>query len=83
MPCHMKAHLMHTKIFLPKESTFWDCTHWSDETKIELFSHNDMVMMIWRKRGEAFLSKNTISTVQHGGGNHVMGLLLHQWHWKL
>ncbi|KAK3556765.1 hypothetical protein QTP70_016689 [Hemibagrus guttatus] len=39
-----------------------------DETKIELFGHND-VDFIWCKKGEAFNPKNTIPTVKHGGGN--------------
>ena len=63
MPCHIKARLMYAKTFLDKESTFWDCILWSDETKIELLDHN-YVKMIWHKRGEAFLSKNSVQTVQ-------------------
>ena len=48
MPCHIKAHLMYTKTFLNKESTFWDHILWSNKIKIKLFSHND-VKMIWQK----------------------------------
>ena len=39
-----------------------------DETKIELFSHND-VSHVWRKKGEAYNPKNTVPTVKHGGGS--------------
>ena len=42
-----------------------------DETKIELFSHND-VSHVWRKKGEAYNPKNTVSTVKHGGGSIMM-----------
>ena len=36
----------------------------SDETKIELFSHNDH-RYVWRKKGEACKLKNTIPTMKH------------------
>ena len=62
---------MYAKIFLDKESTFYDCIVWSNETKIELLGHNE-VKMIWQNRGEAFLPKNTIPTVKHGGGNIML-----------
>ena len=42
-----------------------------DETKIELFSHND-VSHVWRKKGEAYNPKNTVPTVKHGGGSIMM-----------
>lgn len=47
---------------------------WSDETKIELFGHNDVgiIVIIWHKNGEAFNPKNTIPTVKHGGGNLML-----------
>jgi hypothetical protein len=38
----------------------------SDETKIELFGHNDHCYGS-RKKGEACKPKNTIPTVKHGG----------------
>ena len=40
----------------------------SDETKIELFGHNDHGY-VWRKKGEACKPKDTIPTVKHGGGS--------------
>ena len=49
-----------------KDRTFWRTVLWSDETKIELFGHNDH-RYVWRKKGEACKPKNTISTVKHGG----------------
>ena len=51
--------------------TFWRNVLWSDETKIELFCHNDHCY-IWRKKGEACKPKNTIPTVKHGGGSIVL-----------
>ena len=41
-------------------------TLWSDETKIELFDHNEQEY-VWRREGEAFNPKNTNPTVKHGG----------------
>ena len=67
-PCHVAARLNFTKAHLDKEEGFWNKVLWSDETKIELFGHND-VKRIWRKKGEAFLPKNTVPTVKHGGGS--------------
>ena len=59
---HKKARLhMGTKIVL-----FWKNVLWLDETKIELFGHNDH-RYVWRKKGEACKPKNTIPTVKHGG----------------
>ncbi|KAI4883239.1 hypothetical protein NFI96_003468, partial [Prochilodus magdalenae] len=65
---HTKARLTFANAHLDKEEDFWCSVLWSDETKIELFGHND-VCTIWRKKGEAFNPKNTIPTVKHGGGN--------------
>ncbi|KAK3562641.1 hypothetical protein QTP86_003380 [Hemibagrus guttatus] len=65
---HTKARLAFANAHLDKEEDFWSSVLWSDETKIELFGHND-VAFIWRKKGEAFNPKNPIPTVKHGGGN--------------
>lgn len=67
---HTKARLTFAKAHLDKDENFWSSVLWSDETKIELFGHND-VAFIWRKKGEAFNPKNTIPTVKHGGGNVI------------
>ena len=55
-----------------KDCTFWRNVLWSDETKIELFGHNDHYY-VWRKKGEACNSKNPIPTVKHGGGRIMLG----------
>ena len=39
---------------------------WSDETKIELFGHNDK-RYIWKKKGEALNPQNNIPSVKYGG----------------
>ena len=41
---------------------------WSDETKLELFSHPSF-QYVRRKKNEAFKAKNTIPAVKHGGGS--------------
>ena len=51
-----------------KKNYFWEQVLWSDETKIELVWQND-VQKLWSKKGEAFLPKNTIPTLKHGGGS--------------
>ena len=53
-----------------KDCTFWRNVLWSDETKIELFGHNNH-RHVWRKKGEACKPKNTILTVKHVGV-HIM-----------
>ena len=52
---HKKAILQ----FGDKDPSFWRNVLWSDETKIELFGHNDHCY-VWREKGEAFKPKNTI-----------------------
>ena len=44
---------------------------WSDETKIELFGHNDH-RYVWRKMGEACKPKTTIPTVKHRFGSIML-----------
>lgn len=70
-PRHVKARLEFAKIHLDKPKSFWEHIMWSDETKIELFGHND-VQKVWRKSGEAYAPKNTIPTVKHGGGSIML-----------
>lgn len=67
-PMHLKARLAFANRHIDKDVAFWKRVLWSDETKIELFGHNK-VSSIYRKSGEAFLPKNTIPTVKHGGGS--------------
>ena len=44
---------------------------WSDETKIELFGHNDH-RYVWTKKWEVCKPKNSIPTVMHGGGSIML-----------
>lgn len=68
---HLKARLNFAKENLERSSAFWSNVLWSDETKIELFGHNDQ-RFIWREKGEAYNPKNTIPTVKHGGGSIML-----------
>ena len=68
---HKKARLQFATAHGDKDLTFWRNVLWSDETKIELFGHNDR-RYVWRKKGEAFNPKNTIPTVKHGGGSIML-----------
>ena len=68
---HREMRINYAKENLLKTNAFWDSVLWSDETKIELFSHND-VSHVWRKKGEAYNPKNTVPTVKHGGGSIMM-----------
>ena len=47
---HKKARLRFTTALGDKDHTFWINVLWSDETKIELFGHNDH-RYVWRKKG--------------------------------
>ena len=57
--CHKKARVQFATAHGDKDRTFWRNVLWSDETKIELFGHNDHCC-VWRKNGEACKPKNTI-----------------------
>jgi hypothetical protein len=61
---HKKARLRFATAHEDKDLTFWRNVLWSDETKIELFGHNDH-RYVWRKKGEPCKPKNTIPTVKH------------------
>ena len=67
-PVHLKARIAFAKRHVDKDSLFWSRVLWSDETKIELFGHNN-VSHVYRESGKAFLPKNTVPTVKHGGGS--------------
>ena len=68
---HKKARLRFATAHENKDHTFWRNVLWSDETKIELFGHNDHCY-VWRKKGEACKPKNTIPTVKHRGGSIML-----------
>ena len=65
---HKKARLYYAQGNLNKPHKFWNTILWSDETKLELFSTMDQ-RYIWRKKNEAYVEKNTLPTVKHGGGS--------------
>lgn len=65
---HLKTRMNFAKRHINEGIEFWKHVLWSDETKIELFGHNN-ISHVYRKTGEAFLPKNTVPTVKHGGGS--------------
>uniref|UniRef100_A0AAZ3SP66 Transposase Tc1-like domain-containing protein n=1 Tax=Oncorhynchus tshawytscha TaxID=74940 RepID=A0AAZ3SP66_ONCTS len=67
---HKKARLRFATAHEDKDHTFWRNVLWSDETKIELFGHNDR-RYVWKK-GEACKPKNTIPTVKQEGGSIML-----------
>jgi hypothetical protein len=68
---YKKARLRFATAHEDRDHTFWRIVLWSDETKVELFGHNDHGY-VWRKKGEACKPKNTIPTVNHGGGSIML-----------
>ena len=68
---HEKAKLWFATAHGGKNHTFWRNVLLSDETKIELFGHNDH-RYVWRKKRDSCKPKNTIPTVKHGGGSIML-----------
>jgi hypothetical protein len=66
-----KARLRFATAHGDKYRTFWRNVLWSDETKIDLFGHNDH-RYVWRKKGEACKLKNTIPNVKHVDGSIML-----------
>uniref|UniRef100_A0A3B4TRY4 Transposase Tc1-like domain-containing protein n=1 Tax=Seriola dumerili TaxID=41447 RepID=A0A3B4TRY4_SERDU len=56
------------KEHLDKPEAFWESILWTDESKVELFGHNQN-RHVWRKANTANEEKNLLPTVKHGGGN--------------
>lgn len=65
---HLKSRLEFAKTNLQKHDDYYKQILCSDESKIELYGHNDATH-VWRKDGTVFNQKNTIPTVKHGGGS--------------
>ena len=57
---------------LNESEDFWNNLVRTDETKIELFSHNQQ-RYVWRKTGAAFEEKNALPTVKNRGGSIMFG----------
>lgn len=53
---------------LDKPKAFWKSILWTDESKIELFGHNQNCH-VWRKANTAYQEKNLLQTVKQSGGN--------------
>lgn len=70
-PHHKKSRLQYAKTNLSQPQKFWDKVLWTDETKLELFGPMDQ-RYVWRKEREAYVEKNTLPTVKHGGGSVML-----------
>ena len=67
----MKARFEFAKRHMGVSLNVWRKVLWSDETKIELFSHQGK-RYVWRKPNMSHHPKNTIPTVKHGGGSIML-----------
>lgn len=65
---NIKARLKFARANVDKDHDFWNNVLWTDESKIELFGHQNR-RHVWRKPNTAFQEKNLIPTVKHGGGS--------------
>lgn len=70
-PQHKIKRLKYAKENLEKPEAFWNNVLWAEKNKIELFGHNQR-RYVWRRNGEAFVEKNTLPTVKHGGGSMML-----------
>lgn len=68
---HLQARLKFSAFHVDKLNLFWRKAFWSDETKTEIFGHNDKTY-VWGSKGRSFKSINTIPTVQHGDGSIIL-----------
>ncbi len=71
VPLLKKAHVQVRLKFANDSEENWVKVLCSDETKIELFGINS-THRVWRRRNAAYGYKNTIPTVEHGGGNIML-----------
>ena len=60
---HRDTRLKFLRQHKEKENSFWEIVLWTDETTIELLGHNYR-NHVWRKDGEAYSPKNTVSAVK-------------------
>ena len=65
---HKKARLHYAQGYLNKPQKFWNTILWSDETKLGIFGAMNQ-RYTWTKKNEAYVEKNTLPTVKHGGGS--------------
>jgi transposase len=69
---HKLARLKFAKAHIDKPLDFWRKILWTDESKIEIFSHNER-RYVWCKAYTAFKGKHLVPTVRHGGSIMVWG----------
>ena len=65
---HLTARLQFAKTHVNSPESVFSSILWTNEIKIELFDNME-ASYVWRKKEAACNSKNTISTVKHGGGS--------------
>lgn len=65
---NQKRRLIFANKYKSKDISFWKNVLFSDESKFEIFGKKKP-SKIWRGKTEAFLEKNVITTIKHGGGS--------------
>ncbi|KAI4888254.1 hypothetical protein NFI96_002330 [Prochilodus magdalenae] len=68
-PHHKQSRLRYAKAHLDKTETILDI--WTDETKIELFGHNNG-RYAWGEKNTALREKHLLPTVKFGGGSIML-----------
>lgn len=77
---NLQASLKFAFAHMHDPNVFWRNVLWSDETKIELFVHNDK-RHVWRRKCEAFKPNRTVPGVKRGGGGgSIMLCAIYQYH---
>ena len=68
---YREALMKYAKEHVDKGSTFWRQILSSEETKVDLFGHNN-VWYVWQKNSKARNPNNTVPIVKHGVGSLML-----------
>lgn len=67
----LQAWLKFAAAHMHKPNAFWRKPLWSDDTKTELFGHNNKTY-VWRSKREALKPKNIVPTVKDSGASKML-----------